>query len=378
MVRRIAWLLAGLVSAVVVLSSVAPAVALPANPWTGNWLRDAAESPAPPNQLFTLSQNGSTVTGTYAHCGGGTLTGTVSPDGTTLAASIRNPPGLPSCTADGTATFTVTMNPDGLSFRGSGVTGIGTGFTFTARYQGGGTEPRSTPQPRPICPGGRFSGLWLSSAGNTFSFVQNGSTLFGRGLTFQQTISATVSGLTARGTYTLAEGSGAFNPTLAPDLRTFSTTGTDLGGRPEGPFTWAFQRCDPDAVADPRGADLQRVIPNPQVVQAGPTTIVAPGTISIGSLVRSKCVLVRVASRRPARALVSIFSGRRSIRLFGQRLVVFRVPGAKQVCIRVPFRARTFNVRTPLSVALGYAAGATARPGQRRTRPSIKPIRLVP
>ena len=138
MVRRIAWLLAAILSAVVVLSSVAPAAALPANPWTGNWLRDAAESPAPPNQLFTLSQNGSSVTGTYAHCGGGTLTGTVSADGATLSASFRNPPGVPNCSRDGTATVTVTMNPDGLSFQGSGVTGIGNGFTFTARYQGGG------------------------------------------------------------------------------------------------------------------------------------------------------------------------------------------------------------------------------------------------
>jgi hypothetical protein len=377
MVRRVAWLLTLALTAVLVLSSVGPAAALPPSPWTGNWLRDAAESPAPPNQLFTLTQSGSSVTGSYSHCGGGTLTGTVSPDGATLTASFRNPPGVPNCSGDGTATATVTMSPDGQSFRGSGVTGFGTGFSFTARYQGGGSEPRSTSS-RPICPGGRYAGLWLSPAGNTFSFVQNGSALFARGVTFPQTMSGTVSGGTARGTYTIPEGSGTFTFTLAPDLRTFAFTGTTPRGTPEGPFPWTFQGCDPDAVADPRGADLERVIPNPQVVRAGPTTIVAPGTISIASLVRSKCVLVRVASRRPARALVSIFSGRRSIRLFGQRLVVFRAPGAKQVCIRVPFRARTFNVRTPLAVALGYAAGATARPGQRRTRPTIKPIRLVP
>ena len=380
MVRRAVWLLASTLTAVVVLSWVSPAAALPVNPWTGTWLRDAAESPAPPNQLFTLSQNGSSVTGTYAHCGGGTLTGTVSPDGATLSASLSNPPGVPNCSGDGTATATLTMRPDGLSFGGSGMTGFGNGFTFTARYQGGGNEPRSTPPPpapaRAICPGGRFAGLWMNPSGRRFSFIQTGSVLFGRGLSDSSTASGTVSGGTARGTYTIPEGSGTFTDTLAADLRTFTYTGTTPGGLPDGPSTWTFLGCE--TVIDPRGADLQREIPNPQVVQAGPTTIVAPGTISITSLVRSKCVLVRVASRRPARALVSIFSGRRSIRLFGQRLVVFRAPGAKQVCIRVPFRARTFNVRTPLRVALGYSAGATARPGQRKTRPTIKPIRLVP
>ena len=285
---------------------------------------------------------------------------------------------MPNCTGDGKATATLTMRPDGLSFQGPGLTGFGNAFTFTARYQGGGNEPRSTPspQPRAICPGGRFAGRWEAPHEGIFSFIQNGSTLFARGLTFPQTMSGTVSGGTARGTYTIPAGSGPFTLTLASDLRTFTYTGTTTRGAPEGPFTWTFLGCD--TVVDPQGADLERVIPDPQVVQAGPTTIVAPGTISIATFVRSKCVLVRVASRRPARALVSIFSGRRSIRLFGQRLVIFRVPGAKQVCIRVPFRARTFNVRTPLRVALGYAAGATARPGQRRTRPTIKPIRLVP
>ncbi len=377
MVRRATWLLASVLTAVVGLSWVSSAAALPANPWTGNWLRDAAESPAPPNQLFTLTQTGSSVTGTYAHCGGGTLTGTVSPDGASLTVSFLNPPGVPNCSGDGTATATLAMRPDGLFFQGSGVTGFGNGFTLTARYQGGGVEPRST-QPRPICPGGRFAGRWVRPAGDIISFTQNGSVLFGRGLTSPQTMSGTVSGGTARGTFTIPDGSGPFTLTLAPDLRTLTYNGETTGGDPDGPFTWTFASCDPDTVADPVGADLGRVIPNPQVVRAGPTTIVAPGTISIGSFVRSKCVLVRVASQRPARALVSIFSGRRSIRLFGQRLVVFRVPGAKQVCIRVPFRARTFNVRTPLAVALGYAAGATARPGQRRTRPTIKPIRLVP
>jgi hypothetical protein len=90
-------------------------------------------------------------------------------------------------------------------------------------------------------------------------------------------------------------------------------------------------------------------------------------------------VLVKVATKRPARILVSIFSGRRSIRLFGQKLVVFvSAPARRQVCITVPFRARTFDVRTPLRVALGYTAGARRQRSGPKPRPVIRPISLVP
>jgi len=124
--------------------------------------------------------------------------------------------------------------------------------------------------------------------------------------------------------------------------------------------------------------DLQTTIPSPREVRAGPATVTAPGRLSLRSLRRSKCVAVLVASARPARVLVTIFSGRRSVRLFGQRLVVFTAAGRKSTCIKVPARAKTFDVRTPLSFAVGYALGARARPGQRPTRPVIRPIKLVP
>ena len=87
---------------------------------------------------------------------------------------------------------------------------------------------------------------------------------------------------------------------------------------------------------------------------------------------------MRVGSRQLARILVSIFSGRLSIRLFGQKLVVFFAPGRQQPCIPVPFRAHTFNVRTPLKVALGYTSGARPQRGGRKPKPVIKPISLVP
>ena len=124
--------------------------------------------------------------------------------------------------------------------------------------------------------------------------------------------------------------------------------------------------------------DLETTIPSPREVRAGPVIVTGPAQLSLRSLQRSKCVTVLVSSARPARVLVTIFSGRRSVRLFGQRLVVFRAAGRTRTCIQVPKRARTFDVRTPLRFAVGYALGARGRPGQRATSPVIRPIRLVP
>jgi hypothetical protein len=124
--------------------------------------------------------------------------------------------------------------------------------------------------------------------------------------------------------------------------------------------------------------DLSRTIPNPQTLRAGPTRARLPGRISLRSLRRSRCVLVLVASQRPARVLVTLFSGRRSTRLFGQAFVRFAFPGQRTVCIRVPLRARTFNLRTFLRAALGYKLGPNRRRGEPSPRPTIRPIRLVP
>lgn len=125
-------------------------------------------------------------------------------------------------------------------------------------------------------------------------------------------------------------------------------------------------------------ADLATSIPSPRDVRAGPAVATAPSVVSLRSLKRSRCVTVLVASAKPARVLVTIFSGRRSIRLFGQRLVVFTAAGRRETCIRVPARATTFDVRTPLRFAVGYALGARARRGEPATRPTIRAIRLVP
>jgi hypothetical protein len=124
--------------------------------------------------------------------------------------------------------------------------------------------------------------------------------------------------------------------------------------------------------------DLATTIPSPRTLRAGPALVTAPSKLSLRSLKRSKCVGVLVTSSRPARVLVTIFSGRLSVRLFGQRLVVFTAAGRRTTCIKVPARAKTFNVRTPLRFAVGYALGARARAGQRATQPVIRPIKLVP
>lgn len=123
----------------------------------------------------------------------------------------------------------------------------------------------------------------------------------------------------------------------------------------------------------PPAPDLSAVIPNPRTIGVGPATAVVPGKISLGSLRRSKCVRTLVLTSRPARVTVRIFSGIRSIRLFGAGTVRFTAPGRKVVCIRVPFRAKSFDARTKLRVSLAVALDAGASP-----RPRSRPITLTP
>ncbi|HMN99232.1 MAG TPA: NHL repeat-containing protein [Miltoncostaeaceae bacterium] len=123
----------------------------------------------------------------------------------------------------------------------------------------------------------------------------------------------------------------------------------------------------------PPAPDLAAVIPNPRTIGVGPATAVVPGRISLGSLRRSKCVRTLVLTSKPARVTVRIFSGIRSIRLFGAKTVRFTAPGRQVVCIRVPFRARTFDARTRLRVSLAVALDAGASP-----RPRSRPIALTP
>ena len=118
--------------------------------------------------------------------------------------------------------------------------------------------------------------------------------------------------------------------------------------------------------------DPATIIENPRTIRNGPATITAPKRISIKKLRRSKCVNVKVVVTEQARVLVQIFSGPKSRRLFGQKIVAFRTPGTKYVCVRVPFRAKTFNPRAPagilVAVRKGTASGRQGPPARVVTR----------
>jgi hypothetical protein len=120
------------------------------------------------------------------------------------------------------------------------------------------------------------------------------------------------------------------------------------------------------------------LIANPQTIRSGLATVVAPRRVSIRALraSRTKCVHVRVRARGPARVQVSIFSGTRSIRLFGQRRVVFRAAGSRVVCVRVPLRAKTFDVRTPTRIAVATKPGARPVRGERPATLGIARLRF--
>lgn len=104
------------------------------------------------------------------------------------------------------------------------------------------------------------------------------------------------------------------------------------------------------ATADPSVPDTTGIT-NPRVTRRGSTILVTPRAPTLAALRRSKCINVRVQSARPAAIRVAIFSGRRSIRVFGATVVRFATPGKKLVCVRVPLRARTFDVRQPFRFA---------------------------
>jgi hypothetical protein len=105
-------------------------------------------------------------------------------------------------------------------------------------------------------------------------------------------------------------------------------------------------------------------IDNPRVLRNGPSTVVAPGRFSVGKLRRTKCLNVRLQSTKPARVRIAVFSGRKSIRLFGTRTVTFATPGKKLVCVRVPLRAVTANIRQPFGFITAYKDGVKAKPGE--------------
>lgn len=137
------------------------------------------------------------------------------------------------------------------------------------------------------------------------------------------------------------------------DLVLVGTVGT---GRPRAAL-WTTIVQPPDQVVD-----------NPRTIRNGPATAVAPKGVLLTKLKRTKCVNVRLTVTEPARILVAIFSGSRSIRVFGRKVVRFDAPGSRVVCVKVPFRAKTFNVRTPARIAIAVRKGAAPRRGEAPAR----------
>ncbi|MEW6582462.1 MAG: hypothetical protein AB1416_06855 [Actinomycetota bacterium] len=243
------------------------------------------------------------------------------------------------------------------------------------------------PLPAVLCPGAAapWTGEWEEAS--RLDGGRSGGTSTVRLLQTGDSVAGEIIGAegTSRGTLTVSSKPGVLSHLegqidvyrLSVDLvdaRTYRGTRQVQGAGPVT-VTGTLRGC-PAAGPAP---NLQSTIPSPTTVSAGPTQATFPGRVSLRSLKRSKCVKVVVRTTRPARVLATIFSGRRSIRLFGQKEVLFLVPGRRVVCIMVPLRAHTFNVRTPLRFALGYRLGtAPPRPGARRPRPVIRPIRLVP
>lgn len=148
---------------------------------------------------------------------------------------------------------------------------------------------------------------------------------------------------------------------LGDDLVLVGTVST---GRPRAAL-WTTIVQPPDQVVD-----------NPRTIRNGPATAVAPKGVLLTKLKRTKCVNVRLTVTEPARILVAIFSGTKSIRVFGQKTVRFSAPGSRVVCVKVPFRARTFNVRTPAKIAIAVRKGAAPRRGEAPARVVTKGFRF--
>lgn len=152
-------------------------------------------------------------------------------------------------------------------------------------------------------------------------------------------------------------------PPHGRDYSAGSLAAIDAGGRLAlvaafengGTYNQWFTVAEPPAAAG--GVDTSG-IDDPRIIRRGSSTFVVPRHPTRAALRRTKCVNVRVATTRPAAIRVAIFSGRKSIRVFGATIVRFTKPGSRIVCIRVPLRAKTFDVRKPFRFAFAARVGA--------------------
>jgi hypothetical protein len=130
-------------------------------------------------------------------------------------------------------------------------------------------------------------------------------------------------------------------------------------------------------VDDPSVPDTTGIM-NPRIIRNGSGLLIASKRLSLSAARKKKCVLVRVQATKPARIGVAIFSGTKSIRVFGRATVRFTKPGKKLICIPVPFRANTFNIRKNYKYAFAVQDGATRKKGEKPPREVSRVFTFLP
>jgi hypothetical protein len=80
--------------------------------------------------------------------------------------------------------------------------------------------------------------------------------------------------------------------------------------------------------------------------------LVAPTTAQFG-----KCANIRITNTRPGKVFVALFSGPKSVRVFGGHLYNFTKPGTRVVCIKIPLRARGASLGTTRRFTVAVKVG---------------------
>jgi hypothetical protein len=72
-----------------------------------------------------------------------------------------------------------------------------------------------------------------------------------------------------------------------------------------------------------------------------------------------KCVNVRITNTRPGKVFVGVFSGPKSVRVFGGHLYTFTAAGTRIVCLKIPLKARSAHLRTTRTFTVAIRVGGT-------------------
>lgn len=129
---------------------------------------------------------------------------------------------------------------------------------------------------------------------------------------------------------------------------------------PPAPASPAAPATPPPSPARPAAAPVASappalVVGAPRTISVAGARVEAPRTVSAAALRTAKCVNVTVRAAKPLSVLVTIYSGRRSLRLFGSATATFAKAGVRTVCVPVPARAKTFRPRDGLTLRIRSA-----------------------